>query len=241
MKARTRTVGTAAVVLVAAGAVAAALAPPDRLQGDLYRLMYVHVPSAWLAYLSFAATLVASVAWLRTRKPEWDARAVAFVEVGVLFTALTLATGSVWGKPVWGVWWTWDPRLVTTAVLLLVYTGYLSLRRAVHDPEQRARRSAVLGVAAFVQVPVVHMSVVWWRTLHQPPTVLRPGHAPIDHTMLAILLGNVAAFTVVFAVLSSRRALLARLELDRERAVLRDDGPLAGDAVVRPTAGAVHV
>ena len=102
---------------------------------------------------------------------------------------MTAALGAIWGKPVWGVWWTWDPRLVSTAVLLFVYLGYLALRRATVDPVQRARRSAVFGIVASVQIPVVHLSVLWWRSLHQPPTVLRPGDPTIDHVMLA---GSVA-------------------------------------------------
>ncbi|WP_165475505.1 cytochrome c biogenesis protein CcsA, partial [Klebsiella pneumoniae] len=156
------------------------------------------VPAAWLAYLAFALTLVASIGWLRTRRDRWDHLAVGAVEVGVFFTGLALVLGSVWGKPVWGVWWTWDARLVTTALLFLVYSGYLALRRGIDDPRVRADRAALLGIIAFVQVPIVHFSVVWWRTLHQPPTVLRPGDPTMDHTMLAVLLLNVVAYSAVF-------------------------------------------
>ncbi|MBW3619027.1 MAG: cytochrome c biogenesis protein CcsA [Actinobacteria bacterium] len=228
-------IDVAAVSLVLAGFAGALLAPTDRLQGDLQRLMYVHVPSAWLAYLSFAVTLVASVAWLRTRRDRWDELAVSSVEVGVFFTALTLTTGSLWGKPVWGVWWTWDPRLVTTALLFLVYLGYLGLRRGIVDPDVRARRSAILGIIAFVQIPIVHMSVVWWRTLHQPPTVLKPGQPSMDPGMLGVLLLNVVAFTVTYAALVRRRVEIARAEAAVEDALLSDDSPLAGDAVTAPT------
>jgi len=217
--------------LLLLGLAGALLAPPDAVQGNLQRLMYVHVPAAWLAYLSFFTTLVASVFWLRRRSPAADRIAVASAEVGVFFTALTIALGSVWAKPVWGVWWTWDPRLVTTALLLFVYLGYLALRRATLDPTSRARRSAIFGVLAAVQLPVVHLSVIWWRTLHQPPTVLRPGDPTIDHRMLAVLLLNVLAFTAAFVVLVRERAALAEaedlLELDAEQ-------PLAGAAVRAP-------
>lgn len=229
-----RRLDIATLVLLTAGFSFAMLAPPDRLQGDLQRLMYVHAPSAWLAYLAFGVTLVASVAWLRTQRDRWDDLAVASVEVGVFFTALTLATGSLWGKPVWGVWWTWDPRLVTTALLLLVYLGYLGLRRGLDDPQVRARRAAVLGVVAFVQVPIIHLSVVWWRTLHQPATVLRPGDPTIDHTMLAALVTNVLAFTLAYAALVRRRRDVAAAERAVETARLRDDAPLAGEAVTAP-------
>lgn len=230
----TRLGDVVALSLVAVGAVLGlVVAPPDQLQGDLQRLMYVHVPTAWVAYLAFLVTLVSSVAWLRTRRREWDDRALASVEVGVVFTGLTLALGSIWGKPVWGVWWTWDARLVTTALLFLVYLGYLALRRATEDGEARARRAAVWGIVAFVQVPIVHLSVVWWRTLHQPPTVLRPGTPAIGGTMLVALLVNVAAFTAVFVVLVRRRTALARAEEERRmRARARAD--LAEAAVSAP-------
>ena len=220
--------------LLALGLAAAMTAPPDRLQGNLQRLMYVHVPAAWLAYLAFAVTFGASVAWLWRRRPAADRLAAASAEVGVFFTGLALVLGSVWGKPVWGVWWTWDPRLVTTALLFFVYLGYLALRRAVADPLARARRAAVLGVVAFVQVPIVHMSVVWWRALHQPPTVLKPGDPTIDHLMLAALLVNVVAFTALYALLVARRLELAWLEDEAERVLAEGEPPLAGAAVVPP-------
>lgn len=228
----TRVVDASAVVLVASGLVLGlVVAPPDQLQGDLQRLMYLHVPAAWTAYLAFLVTLVASIGWLRTRAPRWDHRAVAAVEVGVVFTALTLALGSLWGKPVWGVWWTWDPRLVTTALLLVVYLGYLALRRVTVDPVVRARRSAVFGIVAFAQVPIVHLSVVWWRTLHQPPTVLRPGDPAIDHVMGLALLVNVLAFTAVFVALWLRRVEVE--EIADRRPVT--EASLAGDAVSAPS------
>ena len=232
---RERLVDGAALLAVLAGVAFALSAPADRLQGDLQRLMYVHVPSAWLAYLAFTVTLVASVAWLRTRRDRWDDLAVASVEVGVFFTGLALATGSLWGKPVWGVWWTWDPRLVTTALLFLIYLAYLGLRRSLDDPEVRARRSAILGIVAFVQVPIVHLSVVWWRTLHQPPTVLKPGDPSMDHTMLAALMLNVVAFTLVYAALVRRRRDIAAAERRAEQTLAAADAPLAGDAVTPPT------
>lgn len=221
----------AAGVAVIAGLAGALLAPPDRVQGELVRLMYLHVPAAWVAYLSFAITLGASVAWLWRRSPGADRVAAASAELGVFFTGLAIALGSIWGKPTWGVWWTWDPRLVTTALMFFVYLGYLALRRATVDPVARARRSAVFGVVAFAQVPVVHMSVLWWRTLHQPPTVLQPGDPTIDHMMLAALLTNVAAFTLVYAVLLRERVRLAAAEDAADAARGR---ALAGDAVSAP-------
>lgn len=233
--ARHLTASAAAAMVV--GLAAALTAPPDSLQGNLQRLMYVHVPAAWLAFLSFAITFGASAGWLWKRRPRLDRIAAASAEVGVFFTGLAITVGSVWGKPVWGVWWTWDPRLVTTAMMFFVYLGYLALRRATLDPAVRARRAAVFGLLAFAQVPIVHMSVIWWRALHQPPTVLRPGDPTIDHVMLAALLLNVVAFTLVFLVLLRSRMRLAAdreaLETAREGAV----GGLAGEAVTSPDYG----
>jgi heme exporter protein C len=208
-----RVLGGAALAGLAASAVLSLLvAPPDAVQGDVQRLMYVHVPAAWLAYLSFAVVFVASIAYLVTSRTRWDRLAAASAEVGVLFTALTIVLGALWGKPVWGTWWTWDPRLTTTAVLLLVYLAYLALRQLADSPSRRARWSAVLGVVGFVDVPIVHLSVVWWRSLHQPPTVLRPGAPTIAGSMLTALLVAVAAFTLAWAYLVAVRLRVGRLE-----------------------------
>jgi len=203
--------------LAAAGAlvaalVAALLVPPDRIQGDLARLMFVHVPSAWLAYLSFTVTLVASIAYLMRSNLRYDSLAVASGEVGVFFTGLALLTGMIWAKPIWGVWWTWDARLVTTALMFFVYLGYLGLRRGISDPVVRARRSAIFGIIAAAQIPIVHFSVVWWRTLHQPASLLRPGGSALDAPFRGGLLASVIAFTLVYAVLVRYRRQLAELE-----------------------------
>ena len=223
-----------AAVVGAAGLVAAFWSPPDYLQGELVRLMYVHVPAAWTAFLAYAVTFGASLGWLWRRQPGLDRLAAASAEVGVFFTGLAIALGSIWGKPTWGVWWTWDARLVTTALLFFLYLGYLALRRATTDPLARARRSAVFGVVAFAQVPLVHFSVLWWRTLHQPPTVLRPGDPAIDHTMLAALLVNVLAFTLLYALLVRARARLTAAEEELDAAEEARPRPLAGDAVSAP-------
>jgi heme exporter protein C len=225
------------VVTLLVGAVAltaAMLSPPDYLQGELVRLMYVHVPAAWTAYLSYAVTLAASLGWLWRRTPGLDRLAAASAEVGVFFTGLAIALGSIWGKPTWGVWWTWDARLVTTALLFFVYLGYLALRRATPDSQLRARRSAVFGVVAFAQVPLVHFSVVWWRTLHQPPTVLKPGDPSIDHTMLAALLAGVVAFTLLYVLLVRARARLEAIEDALDAAEEARPQPVAGAAVTAP-------
>jgi heme exporter protein C len=185
----------------------------------------VHVPSAWLAYLAFVVVFVASVAYLRTKRTRWDRLAAASAEVGVLFTALTLVIGAIWAKPVWGTWWTWDPRLTTTAVMLLIYVGYLAVRRLPDSPARRARWAAVVGVVGFVDVPIVHLSVTWWRSLHQAPGGIArfaPNMAPI---MGYTLLLSVAAFTAVYAYLVTLRLRVGRLE---ERVMAEALSPRSG-------------
>ncbi|MHB8330106.1 MAG: cytochrome c biogenesis protein CcsA, partial [Acidimicrobiales bacterium] len=180
-----RSLGAAAVVSVALTVwLGLWVTPPDRVQGNLVRLVYVHPAVAWVAlYLAFGIAAVSSVLWLwpRTRSRFWDRLAASSMEIGVVFTALTLITGSIWGRPTWGVWWVWDARLTSTALLLVLELGYLALRRAPADAEARARRSAVAAVISAVDVPVVHFSVNWWRTLHQSATVLNANLSPTIH------------------------------------------------------------
>ncbi len=199
---------------LAAGALAATVivglfgVPADAVQGDVQRIMYVHVPSAWLAYGAFFVTLSGSLAYLARRDLRFDRLAAASAEIGLVFTGLTIATGAIWGKATWGKWWDWDPRLTTTAILLVVYAGYLLLRQSVVDRDRRARLSAIFGIVGFVNVPVVHFSVLWWRGLHQAPTVIRPGDPTIDHLLLAELLASVVSFTLVYLWLLRRRVEL---------------------------------
>jgi heme exporter protein C len=221
-----RTLGWATLVGLAATAVLGLLVvPADAEQGDVQRLMYVHVPAAWLAYLSFTVVFVASVAYLRTGRIRWDRMAVASAEIGVLFCTLTLVLGSLWGRPVWGTWWTWDPRLTTTVVLLLVYVGYLSLRRVADSPSRRAHWSAVVGVVGFVDVPIVHMSVVWWRSLHQEATVVRPGAPTMDGSMLVALLVGTVAFSLAYSYLMAVRMRVGRLEDHAAGSVMATTSP----------------
>ena len=222
-----RVLGIAALAAVVVSAtLSLVVAPPDAVQGEVQRLMYVHVPAAWLAYLSFFVVFVSSVAYLRTRRIRWDRMAAASAEIGVLFTALTIALGALWGKPIWGTWWTWDPRLTTTAMLLLIYLAYLAVRRVVDNPSRRARWAAVIGIVGFVDVPIVHLSVVWWRSLHQQATLLRVGGPEIHGSMLAALLVGVVAFTLVYAYLMTLRLRVGRLE---ERAVREALSPQVGE------------
>ena len=195
------------------------VAPPDAVQSDAQRLMYLHVPSAWIAYLAFGVTALASALylWRRTRSPVWDRLAGASAELGVLFTGLTLLEGSLWGRPVWGVWWAWDARLVTTAVLFFLYIGYLALRRVPAPLDARAKRCAIAALVAFVDVPIVHFSVDWWRTLHQQATVFTPSlNAHIHGVMAFTLWWGVLAFTLLYVYLLDRRYRLEAVEEDLE-------------------------
>ena len=199
-------------IALGSGLFLAFTSPPDLLQGDFVRILYIHVPSAWLAFLAFGVTAAGSIGWLFTRRMGWDRLAEASAEIGVLFTAIALATGMIWGKPVWGTYWDWgDARLATTAMMFFVYLGYLALRRTTTDPQLGARRSSVLGAAAVVQVPLVYFSVKLWRTLHQGLTI-RPDGIQMDGAMVSALLVNLAAFTLLYLTLLSYRTSLARME-----------------------------
>lgn len=203
----------AALAATAVGWVMAlAWAPPDRFQDDVQRLMYVHVPAAWNALGLFMVAFLASVRVLWKRSLAADRLAAAAVEVGLVFTALTIVLGALWGKPVWGVWWTWDPRLTTTAVLFVLFAGYLALRRLFEDPLRRALISAAVAIVAFADVPIVHWSVTWWESLHQEPSVVRLGKPALDGSMLATLLVNALAANLLAGWLVMRRIRLARLE-----------------------------
>jgi len=215
----TRILGWASLSTLALTAVMAlVVSPADVNQGDAVRLLYLHVPTAWLAmYVSFGVTTLASALylWPRTRSRFWDLTAGASAEIGVVFLGLTLLIGSVWGRTTWGVWWTWDARLTTTAVLFVLYLGYLAVRKVQASPEVAAKRAAIVAVAAFLDVPLVHKSVEWWRTLHQPASIFderRLLDPQIHGTMLATLLLGVLAFTLLYAWLLVHRFRLAWLE-----------------------------
>lgn len=210
--------GSTVAALALAAWMALVWSPKDAVQGDVFRIFYVHVPSAWLAYLAFVVVFIASVGYLWTKRPAFDAVAVSSAEIGVLFTGLALVLGSIWARPTWGVWWTWEPRLVTTAVMFAMYVGYLLVRGLSSDLDRRATRAAVLGIVLVVDVPIVHLSVTWMNALHQLPSVLRPDLSPtIDPPMLATLLVCVAAFTLLYASFMTARV---QLELARQARIL---------------------
>ena len=165
--------------------------PAEAAMGDVYRILYVHVPCAWVALVVYLLAFLAAVASLWTGSARWDARVEASVEVGLLLNILVLLQGSIWAKPTWGVWWTWDPRLTTTAVMLVSFVGVLLLRSMVHAPARRAVVTAVATIIAFVDVPIVYMSVKWWNSLHQmqstPETVDSVMHLPLRMGAFGVL------------------------------------------------------
>lgn len=205
--------GWVAIVLIAAGSVLGlAVLPADALQGEVQRLLYVHVPVAWVMMLAFFVVFLMSILYLVQRQLKWDLLAVSAAELGVLAAVLTLILGTLWGRPTWGIWWAWDPRVTTTALLVPIYTGYLVVRSMTEDPDRRARWAAVIGLIAFVQVPIVYLSVFWWRSLHQPPSSPQSMWSAYG---LVMLLGFVA-YTLAFAYLWLRRYRLAATELELE-------------------------
>jgi heme exporter protein C len=187
---------------------------PDVNQGDLVRLMYVHVPIAIWAFAACGLTTLASVMWLWRRSEGWWVLGGAATEVGMVFTALTLVLGSIWGRPTWGTYWDWDPRITSTALLFVLLVGYLALRRVdseAGDPAQRGTRSAIVGLLLVPNVIVVHFSVDWWRSLHQTATITRLDPS-IEGNMLFTLMLGMVVFGLVFAWLLVHRFRLSWLE-----------------------------
>ncbi len=214
-KKRKGILGAATLVFIIAGLYWGLIkAPPDAYQGDSQRIMYLHIPSILIAYLSFFLVFVGSCLYLWKREKRDDNLAHAAAEIGVLFTALTIIEGSIWGRPTWGVWWTWDARLTLTAILLLIFIGYLMLRALVEDESRAASSAAILGIIGFLDIPLIHMSVYWWRTLHQPPSILRPDKVPwenIHPELLTALAINFVAFVLLYFYMLSLRLRLGEM------------------------------
>lgn len=177
------------------------VSPPDQLMGMVQKLMYVHVPAAWNAFIAFFIVFVSSVLFVIRKKMFWDRLAGSAAEVGTVLTGLTLMLGSIWGRPTWGVWWTWDARLTTTAILFFLYVGYLTLRSFIGDRMQRARLAAPLGILIFLNVPIVYFSVRWWRTLHQ----VQSNPSTVDPNMVISLRLNALAILFLLILFIYRR------------------------------------
>jgi heme exporter protein C len=225
---RIRILQAAAFAALAVGLAMALRAPVDAFQGGYSRIMHVHVPSSWLAFLAFGVTAVGAVMWRLRRTRRWDRLAAASAELGVLFTGLSLLTGSIWGGAVWGTYWDWaDPRMATTALMFFVYLGYLALRRTAPDPDAAAARSSLLGIVAVVQIPLVYFSVNMFRGLHQGQSI-RPDGVTMPTEMLMAMLVNLAALTVVYLAL-----LAGRMHVMRHEEAFEAE-PVAGAGVERP-------
>ena len=210
-----RWLGALAIVGLALGLVMGfVVAPRELTQGNVQRIMYVHVPAILVAYLAFGVVLVASIVYLIRRVDAADRLAHASAEVGLLFTGINIATGAIWGKPTWGTWWTWDARLTSVSIMFIMYLGYLLLRGMIDDRERSARFAAVLGVVAALNMPLVHFSVYWWRTLHQPPSILRPGASALPAVFWQVVIVNLVAFALLYLYFVVKRTRLLAHEVE---------------------------
>jgi heme exporter protein C len=193
--------GAAGLVLAVGLYLAFFVAPADYQQGDSVRIMFVHVPAAWLALGCYTLMAISALGTLVWRHPLADVAAKAAAPLGAGFTLVALVTGSIWGKPMWGTWWVWDARLTSVLILFLMYLGLIALWRAVDEPARAGRVAAVLILVGFVNIPIIKFSVDWWNTLHQPASVLRVGGPAIHASMLVPLLVMALAFVLIFAAL----------------------------------------
>lgn len=198
---------SAATVLTALGMVFL-YAPREATMGDVQRIFYFHVSSAWVGFFGFFVTFLAGILYLIRGERRWDILALSSVEIGLTFITMAVITGSLWARPVWGTYWTWEPRLTISAVQLLIYIAYGMLRRAVEGPERQARFAAVYGIVAFVTVPLSWFAIRWWRTIH--PEILSGGDMALTPRMVQTLLVSLAAFTLLYATLLRQRIRLER-------------------------------
>jgi heme exporter protein C len=224
---RNVTLPLAAVALMGAMLMIFGYAPVERTQGMVQKIFYVHVSSAWSSYLAFFVCFASSILYLLKRDRAWDLLALAGAEVGVIFCTAVLISGPFWGKPIWGTWWTWDARLTSTLVLWLIFLGYLLLRPFAGEGERGARFSAVVAIVGFLDIPLVHLSVRWWRTLHPAPVVMNAKGPQLPHEMLTTLFVTLGAFTLLTLSFIAVRAELERLRdlATGMRARLRETRP----------------
>lgn len=198
------------ISIIAAIYAAFMYAPVERVMGPVQKIFYFHVPSAWIAFFAFFVTFVCSIAVLITSNRIYDDIAAASAEIGVIFCTIVLLTGPLWARPVWGVWWTWDPRLTTTLILWFIYLGYIMLRKFTEEEDKRAKFSAALGIIGFIDVPIVFLSIRWWRTIH--PNVLQKGGGGLHPDMKTALFVCLFTFTFLYLSLLIKRVRLTQLE-----------------------------
>ncbi len=191
-----------------------AYVPTEKEMGIVQRIFYLMVPVAWLSLLSFLIVFIGSILYLRKRESKWDILAHSSAEVGVVFTTLALITGAIWAKPIWGVWWTWEPRLTATLVLWLIYLSYLMVRSFAAEESQGARFAAVVGIVGFVDIPIIALATTLWRGMHPGPVIFQGGLAS---PMLLTLLVSIAAFTMLYFCLLGRRIELREAEAEIEK------------------------
>ncbi|MCB1381920.1 MAG: heme ABC transporter permease [Notoacmeibacter sp.] len=206
-----------AMLLLAAGLYMGFTAPEDYQQGITVRIMYIHVPFAWLSMMCYSVMAVSSIGTLVWKHPLADVSAKAAAPIGAAFTFLALVTGSIWGKPMWGTWWVWDARLTSVFVLFLMYLGVIALTRAMDDPVKAARAAAIVTLVGFINVPIIKFSVDWWNTLHQPAAVFRMGGPTIHASLLWPLMTMALGFTVLFFAL---HLMAMRTEIWRRRVIV---------------------
>ena len=207
--------GSAALLLVAGLAGGLWLAPEDYQQGDAYRIIFVHVPCAWMSLMIYTLMAAAAACGLVWRIKTMHVFAAASAPIGAAFTLVTLVTGSIWGKPMWGGWWVWDARLTSELILLFLYLGFIALQEAIPDRRLAWRSGAVLLVVGFVNVPIIHYSVEWWNTLHQPASIMKIGAPSIHASMLVPLLLCAFGFVGLYAVVALHRIQAELLERAR--------------------------
>lgn len=214
--------GIATAVLLVGGLTwGLVIAPADYQQGESYRIIFVHVPSAWMSMFVYVAMAVASAVYLTWNIKLADSFAAAAAPLGGWFTFLALTTGSLWGRPMWGAWWVWDARLTSELLLLFLYLGVIGLRASVDEPRRAARAAALLAVFGVINVPIIHYSVIWWNTLHQPPTITKFDQPSMHLSMLLPLLVCAIAFTCYFATAVLLRMRCDLLEKEKERRWLK--------------------
>jgi heme exporter protein C len=214
----------ALVIIVAAAYGGLVLAPPDYQQGDGFRILYVHAPSAWMSMFIYTSMAISAAIGLIWRMKLAHAFAASCAPVGASFTFLALVTGSLWGKPMWGTWWVWDARLTSELILLFLYLGYMALRASFDDPQRADRASAVLAIVGVINVPIIHYSVVWWNTLHQGATVTKLDKPSIELAMLVPLLAMILGFMLFFAAVMCDRVRAEILRRERNASWLSQVG-----------------